>query len=133
MTCTLEEEISTYLQEVKNIINSNQKDLIISLNRKKNLEFIKKFGLSKASIIDIINQLTIEDFKDRVANEHPGFSKETLYIFGKMLFLENIYGELEKPLVYIKFNKLMNKVILISFHEAKYKFKEKNENEESFL
>ena len=121
---TTNDEINDYLNGIKELINKNENNLIVSSNRDINLSFMIKYGLKKKKIIQIINSLHKSDFIKKVINEHVNFSSEILYIFSKTINLEDIDGKIKKVTIYIKFNFLDEKVILISFHEAKYKFKE---------
>ena len=70
----------------------------------------------------IILSLTAMDFSEILQNEHKGYEHEMLYVFGKDVRLLERNGSEEKTVsLYIKFNKLENRfVIVISFHEQKY-------------
>lgn len=130
MNCTTtNDDIDEYLEKVKNIINTNNSDLIISLNRDINRNFMINYALKKRSVIQIINNLSSDNFEEKVLNNHTNFKDEYLYIFSIVMDLIDIKGKTKKVTIYIKFNLLDTKVILVSFHEAKYKFKEKKENE----
>lgn len=123
-TATLE-DINHYLNDIKTLINENERSLIISTNRTKNIYFMQKYNLKKKDIIQIINSLDTDDFKDKVVNEHIQFLNEVLYIFSKTVDLIDEEGKINTVNIYIKFNLINKKVILISFHEAEYEFKEK--------
>ena len=125
MLVSTDNEITEYLDNIKKLIIENESNLIISYNRDINLSFMKKYGLKKKSVIMIINSLTKMDFKEKVRNEHKDYSDEFLYIFSKEMELTDINGNIKEITLYIKFNLLNKKLILISFHEAKYKFKGK--------
>ena len=123
MTCTAtDDEIINYLNSVKTLIKDENK-LIISTNRSINLDFMSEYSLKKKNVIEVINSLSKDDFEDKVVNNHLNFSNEILYIFSKTIELVDISGIKKLVTIYIKFNVLNNNVILISFHEAKYKFK----------
>jgi hypothetical protein len=70
-------------------------------------------------------QSFVMDFSAILRNEHAGFERELLYVFGKDVRLLERYGTKEKTVsLYIKINKLENSfVIVISFHEQKYPLK----------
>ena len=130
MNCTTtNDDIDEYLEKVKNIMNTNNSDLIISLNRDINRNFMINYALKKGSVIQIINNLSSDNFEEKVLNNHTNFKDEYLYIISIVMDLTDIKGKTKKVTIYIKFNLLDTKVILVSFHEAKYKFKEKKENE----
>ncbi len=71
---------------------------------------------------DVLLSLTADDFSEILKNEHPGYQHERLYVFGKeVVLLKRIGAEKKTVPLYIKFNKLENRfVIVISFHEQKY-------------
>ncbi len=90
--------------------------------RQKNFEMYIDYKFSRAEAEKIILSLTSCDFSDAVPNEHPKYSDEILYIFGKEVELMPNYGkELKTVALYIKFNKLENNyLIVISLHEQEY-------------
>lgn len=102
----------------------NEKNLIISTNRNINLSFMIEYDLNIKTIIRIIKDLKATDFKEKLINKHIEYKDEYLYVFSTILELNNSIGESKTIPMYTKFNLLPNKVILVSFHEAKYKFKE---------
>lgn len=124
---TTDDEITEYLANIRKLINQDTNNLKIATNREVNLNFIAKYNLKKKNIIQIIRRLRNEHFQQKVVNEHEKYSKEYLYIFGIKVELTDSIGNNNSVLLYIKFNVLNEKVILVSFHEAKYKFKEKKE------
>ncbi|MCD8082530.1 MAG: hypothetical protein LUE86_03115 [Clostridiales bacterium] len=71
---------------------------------------------------DILLNLTAMDFSEILHNEHKGFEHELLYVFGKDVKLLERTGDEEKTVsLYIKFNKLENRyVVVISFHEQRF-------------
>lgn len=106
------EEITKYLEEVKMIIK-NPNNLILSNNREKNNNFYKKYNYDKKRIIQILNKLEIKNFRYKTQNEHKEYEHEYLYVFS---LINN-----EQIEIYLKINKLTNKVIIVSMHEAEYK------------
>ena len=119
------DDVSEYLKEIKECIKKDKNNLKLQQNRQNNFEFMVEYNLNKNVIIDIINQLELIDFIDKVANRHKEYKDEVLYIFNKNYELTNAHGNKKIVSIYIKFNYINPKVILVSFHEAKYKFKEK--------
>lgn len=120
-----DDDVSEYLKEIKECIKKDKNNLKLQQNRQNNFEFMVEYNLNRNAIIDIINQLELSDFIDKVANRHKEYKDEVLYIFNKNYELTNAYGNKKIVSIYIKFNYINPKVILVSFHEAKYKFKEK--------
>lgn len=120
-----DDDVSEYLKEIKECIKKDKNNLKLQQNRQNNFEFMVEYNLNKNVIIDIINQLELIDFIDKVANRHKEYKDEVLYIFNKNYELTNAHGNKKIVFIYIKFNYINPKVILVSFHEAKYKFKEK--------
>ena len=120
-----DDDVSEYLKEIKECIKKDKNNLKLQQNRQNNFEFMVEYNLNKNVIIDIINQLELIDFIDKVANRHKEYKDEVLYIFNKNYELTNDHGNKKIVFIYIKFNYINPKVILVSFHEAKYKCKEK--------
>ena len=89
----------------------------ISDNRNLFVDYV----LSEVRIKEILLSLTVDDFSERRKNNHKGFEKEILYIFGKEKALER-FGEDYKAInLYIKLNLIADDfVFVISFHEQKY-------------
>ncbi len=106
------EELAEYLEDVRRIIRKPS-NLIMSDNREKNKNFYKKFKYDRKRVIDVLNKLKKENFRYKAKNEHETYGYEYLYVFS-ICCNENIE-------VYLKINKLTNKVIIVSMHEAKYK------------
>lgn len=106
------EEVTRYLEDVRRII-TNPNNLILSDNREKNNNFYKKYKYDKKRVIDVLNKLKIDNFRYKTKNEHEAYEYEYLYVF-------SIYCN-ENIEVYLKINKLTNKVIIVSMHEAEYK------------
>lgn len=122
---TTDDEITEYLDNIKRCIEENENNLIIANNRDINLKFMVKYNLNKQKVIEILKELNKEDFEEKVINKHKEYSNELLYIFSKKLELTDYLGIKRMVTIYIKFNLLKQRVIVISFHEAKYKFKGK--------
>lgn len=106
------EEIDEYLEDVRRIIKKPN-NLVMSDNREKNNNFYKKFKYNRNRVIDVLNKLKKENFRYKTKNEHEAYEYEYLYVFS-ICCNENIE-------VYLKINKLTNKVIIVSMHEAEYK------------
>lgn len=106
------EEVTEYLKDVRRIIKKPN-NLIMSDNREKNKNFYKKFKYDRKRVINVLNKLKKEDFRYKTKNEHETYEYEYLYVFS-ICCEENIE-------VYLKINKLTNKVIIVSMHEAEYK------------
>lgn len=106
------EEVTEYLEDVRRIIKKPN-NLVMSDNREKNKNFYKKFKYNRNRVIDVLNKLKKENFRYKTKNEHEAYEYEYLYVF-------SIYCN-ENIEVYLKINKLTNKVIIVSMHEAEYK------------
>lgn len=86
------DEIDEYLYKVKKLINENVVNLKIATNRDKNFKFFIKYGLNKKSIVDILNKLTLENFREKVLNKKEKFKEEELYIFSATEILVDCSG-----------------------------------------
>jgi len=119
-------DIEQYLKDVFEAVNEGRYSIS---PRQKNFEMYIDYKFSREDAKKIILSLTPCDFSDAVPNEHPRYSDEILYIFGKDVELVPNYSESLKTVsLYIKFNKLENNyLIVISLHEQEhpltYKFK----------
>lgn len=127
MNTATTDDVTEYLKEIKNSIKNDKNNLKLQNNRLKNFEFMVEYNLNSDVIIDIINELELDDFEEKVKNNHKSdrYKDEILYIFSKKWELTNINGNKKLITIYIKFNYINPNVILVSFHEARYKFKEK--------
>lgn len=119
------EEIEGYLSEVKEAVKKGRYRLDRNSKRQDNINLFIDYVIDEKKVKEIILHLTARDFSEILQNEHVGYEYEQLYVFGKDVMLLERMGNTEKKVpLYIKFNKLMNKfVVVISFHEQKYPLK----------
>ena len=91
-------------------------------NRQANIDLFTDYIIDEADAKQLLLGLEVNDFSEVRQNDHVGNEHEMLFIFGKDVLLTERFGSTEKGVpLYIKFNKLENKyVIVISFHEQKY-------------
>lgn len=115
-------EIENYLNDVKNAIRGNRYQIDRNLKRQANIDLFIDYVIDESDAKQILLGLEVDDFSEVKQNNHVGREQEMLYIFGKDVKLIERFGGAEKNVsLYIKFNKLENKyVIVISFHEQKY-------------
>ena len=119
-------DVEAYLHGVFAAVNAGRYQISPRL---KNQSIYIDYIFTEADAKNVILSLTAEDFSDAVQNDHPQYSDEILYIFGKDIRLLPRYGGAEELVsLYIKFNKLTNQyLIVISFHKQDcpltYKFK----------
>lgn len=115
-------DIESYLSEVKEAVENDRYRLDRNTKRQDNINLFLDYIIDEAKAKDIILSLTPTDFSEILQNEHKGFEHEQLYVFGKDVVLLERNGTEEKNVsLYIKFNKLENRfVIIISFHEQKH-------------
>lgn len=113
------EEVGSYLADVKQAVK--EKRYTVS-PREKNEQLFIDYVFTEQKREEILLNLDIEDFCGAVNNDHPKFSHEILYIFGRDVRLLSRFGGGEKKVsLYIKFNKLENLYcIVVSFHEQEY-------------
>ena len=124
MDVTLQ-DIETYLSEVKAAVKHGRYRIDQNDRRQDNLDLFLKYIIDEARAKEILLSLTAIDFSEIRRNEHKGFEHELLYVFGKdVTLLERGGTEVKTASLYIKFNKLENRfVIVISFHEQRYPLK----------
>lgn len=117
-----QKDIEQYLSEVKAAVEKDKYGLDRNAKRQDNINLFLDYVIDEAKAKEIILSLTAMDFSEILQNEHKGFEHEQLYVFGKDVVLLERTGTEEKTVsLYIKFNKLENRfVIVISFHEQKY-------------
>ncbi|MCD8231314.1 MAG: type II toxin-antitoxin system MqsR family toxin [Clostridiales bacterium] len=121
MSITIE-EIEKYLSEVKEAVKNNRYRIDRNKNRQANIDLFLDYVIDENGAKDILLNLTAMDFSEVLHNEHKGFEHELLYVFGKDVKLLERTGDEEKTVsLYIKFNKLENRyVVVISFHEQRF-------------
>lgn len=112
-------EVETYLDEVKSSIRAGRYTIA---PRVKNEQIETDFVIGEKKKEEILLSLRVVDFSCILKNEHAGYGHELLYVFGKTVRLLERFGSGERDvLLYIKFNKLENRyIIVISFHEQRY-------------
>lgn len=115
-------EIEKYLNRVKVAVEKDNYRIEINKNRSDNRNLFVDYVLSEVRIKEILLSLTVDDFSERRKNNHKGFEKEILYIFGKEIKALERFGEDYKAInLYIKLNLIADDfVFVISFHEQKY-------------
>ena len=113
------EDLECYLADVKRAVKDKR---YVIASREKNEQLSQDYIFSEQMREEILLDLCVGDFCEAVNNEHPKYSHEVLYIFGKDVQLLPRYGGDEKSVsLYIKFNKLENLFcIVISFHEQEH-------------
>lgn len=116
------DEIDLYLKEIKDAVQNDRYRIDRNNRRQDNQNLFIDYVIDEAKEKEILLSLDVTDFSEKRNNEHKGFEHEVLYIFGKDIKLLERFGSEEKTVsLYIKFNKLENRfVIVISFHEQKY-------------
>lgn len=119
------DEIDLYLKEIKDAVRNDRYRIDRNNNRQDNRNLFVDYVIDEAKEKEILLSLDVADFSEKRNNEHKGFEHEVLYIFGKDIKLLERFGSEEKTVsLYIKFNKLENRfVIVISFHEQKFPMK----------
>ena len=117
-----QKDIEQYLSEVKQAVEEGRYRIDRNARRQDNISLFLNYVIDEAKAKEIILSLTVMDFSEILHNEHKGYEHEKLYVFGKDVILLERNGKEEKTVsLYIKFNKLDNRfVIVISFHEQKY-------------
>ena len=117
-------DVCIYIEEVKKAIREGRYQVS---SRDKNEELFLEYIISETERERILLGLCVEDFCEAVPNDHPAYSEEILYVFGKEVeLMPRFGGDIETVPLYIKFNKLDNRyVIVISFHEQEYPMKYK--------
>jgi len=117
-----QKDIDQYLSEVKEAVEKDNYRLDRNARRQDNTNLFLDYVIDEAKAKDIILSLISMDFSEILQNEHKGYEHEKLYVFGKDVTLLERNGTEEKTVsLYIKFNKLENRfVIVISFHEQKH-------------
>ena len=115
-------EVEQYLCEVKDAIRHDRYTIARNTKRQDNINLFIDYIIDEANAKAILLSLEADDFSEVRQNTHPGQEHEVLWIFGKDVSLIERFGGTERIVgIYIKFNKLKNKyVIVVSFHEQKY-------------
>ena len=115
-------EVEQYLCEVKDAIRYDRYTIARNTKRQDNINLFIDYIIDEANAKAILLSLEADDFSEVRQNTHPGQEHEVLWIFGKDVSLIERFGGAKRIVgIYIKFNKLKNKyVIVVSFHEQKY-------------
>lgn len=112
-------DVEKYLSEVFSAVRVGRYQIS---SRQKNQDIYIDYVFTEEDAKNVILSLTAEDFSDAMQNDHKQHPEEILYIFGKDIdLLPRFGGGKEKVSLYIKFNKLANRyLIVISFHKQEY-------------
>ena len=78
------EEVEEYLADIKRAINLGRYQISA---RDKNRQLYLDYVISETQCKQVLLSLTADDFSEAVRNDHPKYSEEILYIFGKDVFL----------------------------------------------
>lgn len=113
------EEISSYLSEVKKAICDKKYTFS---SREKNKKLFIDYIIDEKKRLEIIYNLTVDDFCYVRNNDHKNYSNEKLYVFSKKIKLIKRFDFDEQLVgIYIKFNKLEDGFcFIISFHELEH-------------
>ena len=113
------EEISSYLSEVKKAIRDKKYTFP---RREKNKKLFIDYIIDEKKRLEIIYNLTVDDFCYVRNNDHKNYSNEKLYVFSKKIKLIKRFDFDEQLVgIYIKFNKLEDGFcFIISFHELEH-------------
>lgn len=119
------EEINEYLANLKKAIRAGQCRIELNDRRQDNRQLFLDYVIDEESAKQILLTLEVDDFSERLQNEHIGFEHEQLYVFGKDVSLLERFGNAIKTVsLYIKFNFVEQRyVIVISIHEQRYPMK----------
>lgn len=107
-----------YSKEILDKINDDT-IVIIARNRKKNIDFMKRYSITSDDIGYYIRNLNKNDFVEKIKNANHKINTDYLYVFHKRLFLVDEYGENIEQ-VYIKIGILINQdntIYVESFHD----------------
>ena len=116
------QHIRNILKKMKNCIENDKWHIILSENRKGNIDFIQRYSLTKEERRRMILELDYLDF----CKSEPSriFPEETVYIFGRKFELFHQQQEKENIEVYIKFSFRKTakgeRAIFVSFHQANW-------------
>lgn len=90
-------------------------------SRIENMQFIEEYNINEDKIVDILSEITEEDFCYGLKNMKDGILYNDLYVFCPVKELYNIKGEKEIVDVYMRFNIIEtdsdNYRLLISLHK----------------
>ena len=90
------DEIREYLKEVKKSVSDGRYQIS---PRAKNQSLYIDYVFSEKRCKEILLDLEVEDFSEKVQNDHPKHSEEILYIFGKEVMLLPKQGGSEETVV----------------------------------
>lgn len=115
------EDRLTPSEVINKIKEYNDNEFYLSMDRDKNEETVKKYGLNSDDIIYFIRQLTIKNQPYRIINNDKRYRTKYLYEFRKNLNVTLLDEDGNEKLVsmYFKVGFHNNKKIIygVSFHE----------------
>ena len=102
-----------YAKEILDIIPGKR---IIIRSRDKNIEFLKEYSLKNDNIVDIVNSLNENHFKERRINCDSSIKSRYLYVFKPLLKITNYNGD-SLDYVYIKICEIDDNILVVSIHK----------------
>ena len=78
-----QKDIEQYLSEVKDAVEKDHYRLDRNARRQDNINLFLDYVIDEAKAKKIILSLTAMDFSKILQNEHRGYERENLYVFGK--------------------------------------------------
>lgn len=116
------DEIRGYLAEVRAVVTAGNYRIETNGKRQANLALYREYVIDEEKSKEILMDLAAGDFCEALRNEHKGYEREQLYVFGKEVRLLQRFGtEEETVALYIKLNKLGSRfLVVVSFHKQEY-------------
>ncbi len=114
-------DIGEYLGELRKAVRHDRYRIE---PRYKNRELYVEYCFSESMCRKILLGLNERDFSEIVCNEHPDYTDELLYVFGRTVTLKRRFeNKRERVHLYIKINKIKNTYIIVSFHKREFPLK----------
>lgn len=100
-----EESIGAYLEKVYSCIRASRIKICLDRQKRgKNALFADEFEMRDADLKELFLSLIPKDLSEIVQNHKPEYPHEKLYVFRKDVELEDIDGEIQEVMLYIKIN-----------------------------
>ena len=115
------EMITNLIHIIKECALEGQFTISLEGSKIENMQFIEEYNINEEKIVDILSEITEEDFCYGLKNMKDGILYNDLYVFCPVKELYNIKGEKEVVDVYMRFNIVEtdtdNYRLLISLHK----------------
>lgn len=116
---TTEEELDTYLNDMRNMLDDLEVELKVKEERDKNFVFKYLYRITENEVRDILKSIKTKEFHKKVESTNESHIGELLYVWNPIRTFVDACGEKREIELYVKtyLDKKNKIVVVISFHE----------------